>query len=469
MATVHFGKIDAPGGFNRVVAIKRLHPHLAADKAVAALFLDEARLAARIRHANVVPTLDVVAEKDEVFLVMEYVAGVSLADLRRAAQRALPVAVAAKIMMDVLEGLHAAHEAVDEQGVPLRIVHRDMSPQNVMVGSDGTARVLDFGIAKAVGRSHTTQDGGLKGKPSYMAPEQIEGGRVDRRTDVYAAAVTFWEVLAGTELFPAETPVAAMMRSLREAAPAPSTHNPSVSRGLDEVVLRGLAKRPDERFPTARAFADAIEQTQRPSTARGVGRYLEDTAAEVLSARAQQLAYLVDDDGQRSAVAPAEKPPAPAAPTAPSTANEGDLTHFEAVATGKSRSDSAKWRALAVGAAASVIVATAALTTRHLFERERAESPPIPTARAASPMVEAAVPARSAPPASPSAPPNTEPAPSALAPLPSSSSLAASNGPTPSAAGPRQGKKAPQRNAAACSPPWTLDAEGLRVLKPECQ
>src|SRR5688572_18113877 len=174
MATVHLGRLLGSAGFARTVAIKRLHPALAKDEDFVTMLLDEARLASRIRHPHVVPTLDVIAENDEVLLVMEYVQGESLSRLMRAVRPApvpLPIAIAVGIQM--LHGLHAAHEAKTEQGQNLHLVHRDVSPQNVLVGIDGIARVLDFGVAKAAHRAQTTREGQIKGKLSYMAPEQL--------------------------------------------------------------------------------------------------------------------------------------------------------------------------------------------------------------------------------------------------------------------------------------------------------
>src|SRR5262249_30807867 len=162
MATVHFGRLLGPVGFSRTVAIKRLHAHFAADPEFVSMFLDEARLAARIRHPNVVPTLDVVATAGELFLVMDYVPGETLSRLiaaSNAQRRWIPLPIAAAMACGVLHGLHAAHEAKSERGAPLGIVHRDVSPQNLLVGTDGVPRVLDFGVAKAAGRLQTTRDG----------------------------------------------------------------------------------------------------------------------------------------------------------------------------------------------------------------------------------------------------------------------------------------------------------------------
>jgi serine/threonine protein kinase len=204
MASVHFGRFAGPGGFARSVAIKRMHAHLCSDPEFVAMFVDEARLAARVHHPNVVSTLDVLAVPGELLIVMEYVHGESLTQLvRRVLERKarIPPAIACAIACDLLAGLHAAHEATDESGASLAIVHRDVSPDNVLVGLDGAARVLDFGVAKAVGRLQMTREGQVKGKIAYMAPEQVRAMPLDRRTDVYAASVVLWELLAGRRLF----------------------------------------------------------------------------------------------------------------------------------------------------------------------------------------------------------------------------------------------------------------------------
>src|SRR4029079_17144061 len=264
MATVHFGRLSGPVGFSRAAATQRLHPPLEKDPEFVTMFLDEARLCGRIRHPNVVPTLDVVATEGEIFIVMEYVAGEALSKLlKTSALHDIPVPprIAATIMSSVLHGLHAAHQTKDEHGRELGIVHRDVSPQNILVGSDGTSRVLDFGVAKVAGRIQTTRDGQVKGKIAYMPPEQLSGGVVSRQTDIYAESVLLWEALTGARLFDGETEAIVLVRAIEGKIAPPSAFNAFLDAATDGVVLRGLARDPEIRFATARDMALAIEQT----------------------------------------------------------------------------------------------------------------------------------------------------------------------------------------------------------------
>jgi serine/threonine-protein kinase len=261
MATVHFGRLNGPVGFSRTVAIKRLHPQFAKDPEFVTMFLDEARLAGRIRHPNVVPTLDVVATEGEMFLVMDYVQGESLSRLSRALRAKntqIPPDIVVTVLAGALHGLHAAHEAKDEQGQPLEIVHRDVSPQNILIGTDGVARVLDFGVAKAAGRLQTTREGQIKGKISYMAPEQLHGGRVTRQTDIYAAAVVLWETLTGQRLYEGDNEAMVLVKALEGKVTPPSKIVQGLSPSFDQVIARGISRDPGQRFTTAREMAIAL-------------------------------------------------------------------------------------------------------------------------------------------------------------------------------------------------------------------
>ncbi|MBX3214377.1 MAG: serine/threonine protein kinase [Labilithrix sp.] len=310
MATVHLGRLIGAGGFSRMVAIKRLHDGYARDPEFVAMLLDEARLTSTIRHPNVVQTLDVVAEEDELLVVMDYVEGDSLASLvarARESRERVPVELAASIVAQTLHGLHAAHEARDKNGAPLGIVHRDVSPQNVLVGTDGVARVLDFGIAKAASRSASTEGGQLKGKAAYMAPEQLQHGAVDRRTDVFAAAIVLWELLAGRRLFLGDSPAETMGRILVEPIDAPQRWAPDVPQELGLIALRGLERELDARFASAEEMALAIEDAIALPRAKEVGAWVARVASESIAARAE-LVRSVERESNRIEAAPSTDP-----------------------------------------------------------------------------------------------------------------------------------------------------------------
>jgi serine/threonine-protein kinase len=292
MATVHLARLAGPAGFSRVVAAKCLHPHLLLDAEFKRMFIEEARLAARIRHPNVVPTLDVVVQPNDLFLVMEYVQGEALSFLRKAAKQqkeAIPAAICAAIMVNVLQGLHAAHECKDEQGEVLGIVHRDVSPQNVLVGVDGVARVLDFGVAKAMQARQDTKPGTVKGKSAYMAPEQIRSEPLTRRADIFAASVVFWEILTTKRLFGGATEEERIYKVLNAKFPPPSVLAPGLPAGLDDVVMKGLRSNPDERYQTALEMAEALERTMVLASQRVVGEWVTRIGAESLNKRAEIL------------------------------------------------------------------------------------------------------------------------------------------------------------------------------------
>ncbi len=304
MATVHYGRLRGPVGFSRTVAIKRLHAQFAKDPDFAAMFLDEARLAARIRHPNVVPTLDVVAEGGELLLVMDYVHGESLAQCLRAAgaaQMPIPIEVVSAIACSVLHGLHAAHEATRENGEPLSMVHRDVSPQNVLIGADGVPRVLDFGVAKAAGRVQTTRDGQLKGKLAYMAPEQLKSeAGVDRRTDVYAAGVVLWETLTRQRLFSGDNEGIVIRNVLERRVEAPSTVAAGVPATLDAITLRAVEREPSMRFATAREMALAIEAAVPVASATRIAEWLEGLVGQRMARRAGAVSAIESHSGRGS-------------------------------------------------------------------------------------------------------------------------------------------------------------------------
>jgi eukaryotic-like serine/threonine-protein kinase len=313
MATVHFGRLLGPIGFSRTVAIKRLHSHFATDADFVSMFLDEARLAARVRHPNVISTLDVVATEGELFLVMDYVPGDTLSKLARAAREngyLVPLEQVSAIVSGALHGLHSAHEAKDERGEPLGIVHRDVSPQNVHVGTDGVSRVLDFGVAKATGRIQTTREGQIKGKLAYMPPEQLRGAEVNRSCDIYAAGVMLWELITGERLFRGDNEGAIVTSILEGKITPPSRWRmpqgdlgdttipvgglqvPPYLAALDACVMRALSRNPQDRFATARDMARALEACIAPASNSQLGEWVEHCMPTTLAQRANQVAEI---------------------------------------------------------------------------------------------------------------------------------------------------------------------------------
>jgi eukaryotic-like serine/threonine-protein kinase len=293
MASVHLGMLTGAVGFRRIVALKQLHTRFINDPDFVAQFINEARLASRIHHANVVQTLDVVWTGTQLLLVLEYVDGDTLNRvLRSAVERntLIPIDVACSIVTGLLQGLHAAHEVKDEEGVPLDIVHRDVSPQNILIARDGVARVLDFGVAKALAQSPNTQSGLLKGKFGYMAPEQILRGHVDRRTDVFAAGVVLWEALLCRRLFQSSKNVEqALSRVVAADIPAPSTYRPEIPPSLDAIVLRAVDRDPERRFQSAEELAIALENCVSVARPHAVKTWFEPLASPELVQRGELI------------------------------------------------------------------------------------------------------------------------------------------------------------------------------------
>ncbi len=296
MASVILARQRGPGGFEKVVVIKVVHPHLAQDEVAVNMLLDEGRLAALIEHPNVVHTYEIGEAHGTFYIVMEYLAGESLHSVIRhaIAPSAMPFDpyVAARIVADAAEGLHTAHELVDFQGHNRGIVHRDVSPGNVVVLYSGQVKVVDFGIAKAHGRVTSTQDGELKGKYGYMAPEQINNEPMDRRSDVFSLGVTLWEALAKRRLFQTDSVGATLMSVLQGPRLAPSTYDRTVPPELDRIALMALQPDPRNRYQSAgemkRAIDDAIWQTRVGSAE--ISAYMTALFADRIEQRRRLLA-----------------------------------------------------------------------------------------------------------------------------------------------------------------------------------
>ena len=296
MATVYVGRLRGAVGFWRLVAIKRAHAHLLEKPLYKQMLVDEARLASRLHHPNVVAVLDVEELSGELRLVMDYVEGAALSELvarSHEAERRLPARIAVRIALDACAGLHAAHELCDENGARLGLVHRDVSPHNLLVGVDGVARLADFGIAKQSDSGVSTTTGTLKGKLAYMAPEYVEEARLDPRSDVFSLGVVVWEALANEKLFRGTNEVDTLRRVVAANAPRLSTVAPWVGTQLDEVLASALARLPEERFSTALAFGTALETAARKddliATPAEVGAYVRELVGASLDKRRDQV------------------------------------------------------------------------------------------------------------------------------------------------------------------------------------
>jgi serine/threonine-protein kinase len=485
MATVHLGRLLGAAGFSRTVAIKRLHDAYARDPDFVAMLLDEARLAASIRHPNVVATLDVVAEQDELLVVMEYIEGDSVAHLHKLTLNAgarVPIPFAAAIVAQALHGLHAAHEARDKNGEPLGIVHRDVSPQNILVGIDGVSRVLDFGIAKAASRATTTEDGQIKGKTAYMAPEQLQHGSVDRRTDVFAAAVVLWELLCGRRLFFADSPAEMMARVLSGPIDHPQQHAPSLPAELAAITLRGLDRDPAGRFATAEEMALAIEESIAMPRSKEVGAWVATVAKATLEGRAQLVqtveqsshkmpsAQQTSDPGLARAIEEAERrrlsadmatdvggrasarpPPPPPPPRVPGEESTELATVQSTIHPAIQRPHTSRAPlVLAVAGGASLVVAlgVALALSRGAPVKPAADTPPPGLAETVPPAI------------------------ATIAPAASSSVLTVA--PTPPApvtvktVKPPTPRGTPPPKKPSCEIPYVIDDKGQKHFKPEC-
>ncbi|HJL16680.1 MAG TPA: serine/threonine-protein kinase, partial [Sandaracinaceae bacterium LLY-WYZ-13_1] len=255
MAALYLGRRGGAGGFSKDLAIKVIHTHLADDRSFVEMFVDEARLSARIDHPNVVRVEALKQHGDSYCLLMEFVHGCSLSQLmgtlKRREQRFSPE-LAVAVAIRVADGLHAAHELLNPDGTPAGVVHRDVSPANVLVGYRGNVKLIDFGIAKATQRLHQTEASGLKGKIAYMAPEQAFGREVDRRTDVYALGIVLWEMLTMRRLFKADNDLRLLDMVREPKVVPPSALVPDLPPAIDRVLLEALSSDPERRPPTAR-------------------------------------------------------------------------------------------------------------------------------------------------------------------------------------------------------------------------
>jgi serine/threonine-protein kinase len=468
MATVEYGRRVGPLGFARPVAIKRPHAQFLKDPSFVSMFVDEARLSARLHHANIVSTLDLVEDDGRLGLVMEYVHGETLArllELALARGERVPVPIATALVTSVLQGLHAAHETRDDKGEPLGIVHRDVSPQNVLVGEDGAPRVLDFGIAKGIGRLTATPTGHIKGKLLYMAPEQLRAQALDRRADIYAASAVLWETLIGQALFEAPSESAVIQAVLELPVKAPSALRAEVPAALDRIVMRGLARNPSLRFETAREMALALERDVGIATQSELSAWVQHLAGEQLANRARELQRMQAqaEAGQAARIVEAHTQ---RLVTPVQALVESAQRPIEQVATDPTPqrgfgANGLRWTAVFAGL---LLIAVA------LWSIARNTQPaPLPPAAEVAPIKEAPAPVTTLrpgaqPPSSPVAP---KPTASEPVPVPAASNTSPPK-PRKPAAPARATPPAAAKPKPDCTQPYVIDADGIKHPRPEC-
>jgi serine/threonine protein kinase len=283
MASVHLARMDGPGGFQKWVAIKRIHPHLVEDETFVHMFLDEARVAARISHPNVATVYELGKHEDTYWIAMEYLHGEPLREVMRRTDevgRPMPPEIACRVIADAAEGLHAAHELLGKNGETLGLVHRDVTPHNLFLTYDGSTKVVDFGIAKFRSRMAHTRAGTLKGKLAYMSPEQVGGEPVDRRTDVFALGVVLWELTTGQRLFRMESDIDTLAKVEACRVPLPSTLVRDYPVDLETIVMKALARNKNARYRSARELSRALQSLLMQ---RGLFIASDEVAAHMLA------------------------------------------------------------------------------------------------------------------------------------------------------------------------------------------
>ncbi|HEX4456908.1 MAG TPA: serine/threonine-protein kinase, partial [Polyangia bacterium] len=283
MAELFLARATGLVGIERLVVIKRVRPQLATYQKYIAMFLDEARLAATLQHANIVQTYDFGEDYGGYYIAMEYLHGEDVARLMKHAQVKnvrVPLEHALSIGLGMCAGLHYAHERVALDGQPLYIVHRDISPHNISVTYDGSVKVVDFGIAKAARRLIETRNRTIKGKIPYMSPEQCLGGAIDRRSDVFSVSIVLWELTLGRRLFDPKSPLGLLKAVANADVPRPSSLEPNYPRDLEAILMKGLSLRVEDRYQTAEELQLALEAFARehklPVSPVGLARYMRD-------------------------------------------------------------------------------------------------------------------------------------------------------------------------------------------------
>jgi serine/threonine-protein kinase len=309
MAAVWAARLKGSRGFSKTVAVKTMLPLVSDDPAFEQMFLDEAQIASRIRHPNVVEILDLGEQDDVLYLVMEWVDGEPLSTLRHVAAKrgGIPRPIAVRIVADACAGLHAAHELRAEDGSLVGLVHRDISPQNILITFDGVIKIVDFGVAKAAGRSsESTSAGHIKGKPPYMSPEQALGHPIDRRSDLFALGIVLYQLTTGKHPFRGETDIITLQNIVSERPiVSPRTYDPECPKPLEAVLFKALERDPDKRYQTAAEFGAALERVFPPTVPRvrtdDVGKLVMQLLGDIADERRSALRDAIRDADARAA------------------------------------------------------------------------------------------------------------------------------------------------------------------------
>ncbi|AUX48218.1 uncharacterized protein SOCE26_097490 [Sorangium cellulosum] len=498
-------------GVDKLVVLKFLRPDLADYPDMRETFLNEARFSARLNHANIVQTSAIIEMERGTAIVMEYLEGQTVSSIRARARAKLPLEMHLRIIIDVLRGLHYAHELTGFDGEPLHVVHRDVSPHNVFVTYDGQVKLIDFGIAKLMRAGVETATGVIKGKVGYMPAEQLEGRGVDRRADLYAVGVMLWEAATGEKMWRGMTDVTIMHRVLNGDIPRLREASPDIPDELERIILKALAFAPEDRYATAPELEVDLEVflgRLPPVTNRDIGRFVSREFADV---RAETKRIIDQEMMRRSSRA---RSPAQAGLTLPpplvqslaragyATASGSETRPLELRGAGPRPWTKRVFRPLTVAAALAIgcIVAFAAarssrppltsvgaaplpagplaspLPAAPAAVPSRAEvdptlgkeaAPPSGAASAAPPVMAAALPAMDAAASARAAAPSVKAtAPAARAPV--RRGVAAPPAP-PAAPAPTPTPTAPAKpSREGCEPPYTIDAEGIKRFKVEC-
>src|SRR3954453_577842 len=328
MAEVFIGKAFGVEGFEKILAIKKILPTMAEDEEFITMFIDEARISVQLNHANVVHIHELGKHDEAFFIAMEYVSGRDLRTILeryRRRKEIMPTAQAVYVGSKICEGLDYAHRKKDARGQEMHIIHRDVSPQNILCSYEGEVKIIDFGIAKAANRSQKTQAGILKGKFGYMSPEQVRGLPIDRRSDIFAVGVILYEMLTGEKLFVGESDFSTLEKVRNAEVPTPRQFNPNIPAGLEKVLMKSLAREAEDRYQWASDLQEDLMRFLLAGdaiySAKHLATFMKEAFAEDMLREAEKMerfAAIEKPDQMESSNVGATPTPAPRPPRKPS-------------------------------------------------------------------------------------------------------------------------------------------------------